>query len=226
VARWLNPSAVAGPSASLVVARETEVPIDPGDRRAFSTDPELPALFFSPDLTGYGWCVRKQAYVNIGFGHLDTGSLVRATDGFVAFLAERGLVPRHRLWAWRGHAYHVYPSPRRLVDAGLMLIGDAAGLAYPQSGEGIRPAVESGLLAARTIISAAGRYDAVHLQPYAAQLRGRLEGGRLSRRLARVLPTGAGRSWARTLLRSPRFVRHVVLDRWFLHAHQPALVPG
>jgi flavin-dependent dehydrogenase len=29
----------------------------------------------------------------------------------------------------------------------VLLIGDAAGLAYPESGEGIRPAVESGLIA-------------------------------------------------------------------------------
>jgi hypothetical protein len=28
---------------------------------------------------------------------------------------------------------------------------------------------------------------------------------------------------ARRLLAAPAFVRHVVLDRWFLHRHQPAL---
>ena len=31
-------------------------------------------------------------------------------------------------------------------------VGDAAGLAYPQSGEGIRPAVESGLMAATVVL--------------------------------------------------------------------------
>jgi flavin-dependent dehydrogenase len=226
VARWLNPSARGEPSASLVVAREAEFPVGPDDTRAYATDPELPALFFSPELTGYGWCFRKQGYVNVGFGHLDSGALVRATDGFVEFLADRGIVPRHRAWPWRGHAYHVYPAPRRLVDAGVMLVGDAAGLAYPQSGEGIRPAVESGLLAAETINEADGNYDARSLDRYADQIRDRLEGGRMARSLGRVLPPGTGRLWARTLLQSPRFVRHVVLDRWFLHTRQPALVPG
>jgi flavin-dependent dehydrogenase len=48
----------------------------------------------------------------------------------------------------------------------MMLIGDSAGLSYPQSGEGIRPAVESGLLAADTIIAADGNYDSEHLEPY------------------------------------------------------------
>ena len=38
-----------------------------------------------------------------------------------------------------------------------LLVGDAAGLAYPKSGEGIRPAVESALLAARAV--AGGRLD-------------------------------------------------------------------
>jgi len=225
VARWLNPSTGAGPDASLVVARETEFPVG-RDRGAFATDPELPGLYFNPDLTGYGWCFRKQGYVNVGFGHLDSGALVRATERFVEFLAERGVVPRLRSWSWRGHAYHVYPSRRRLADAGVLLVGDAAGLAYPQSGEGIRPAVESGLLAAGAIVEADGRYDAVRLDRYAAQIRARFEGGRLSRSLSRALPPLAGRSWAHTALRSPRFVRHVVLDRWFLHARQPALMHG
>ena len=44
-------------------------------------------------------------------------------------------------------------APRsRVVDAGVLLVGDAAGVADSQSGEGIRQAVESGLLAARTIV--------------------------------------------------------------------------
>jgi flavin-dependent dehydrogenase len=38
----------------------------------------------------------------------------------------------------------------------VVLIGDAAGLAYAQSGEGIRPAIESGLLAAGAIVAAGG----------------------------------------------------------------------
>jgi len=48
-----------------------------------------------------------------------------------------------------------------------MLIGDAAGLAYPQSGEGIRTAVESGVLAAETILSAKGNFRKERLVPYA-----------------------------------------------------------
>ena len=49
-------------------------------------------------------------------------------------------------------------SARPLVDDGVLWIGDAAGLAYAESGEGIRPGVESGIMAARVIAAAAGDY--------------------------------------------------------------------
>jgi hypothetical protein len=102
----------------------------------------------------------------------------------------------------------------------MLLIGDAAGLAYPQSGEGIRPAVESGLIAAATIIKADRDYSIARLQPYADRLIERFgdepssepgEPGFLRSLLA-------GR-----LLDNKWFSRHVVLDRWFLHADQQAL---
>jgi flavin-dependent dehydrogenase len=43
-------------------------------------------------------------------------------------------------------------------------------LACPQSGEGIRPAVESGLLAARSILAANGSCPGQQLQTYRALL--------------------------------------------------------
>jgi hypothetical protein len=105
-------------------------------------------------------------------------------------------------WPWRGHAYLVSTPPRRhVVDDGVVLVGDAAGLAYPSSGEGIRPA---------------------NLQPYEQQLRDRF-------RLESEPPDR--RPWQATLAATlaPWFfdarwlVRHQVLDRWFLRAGEPAL---
>ena len=54
---------------------------------------------------------------------------------------------------------------------GVLTIGDAAGLAYPESGEGIRPAIESGRLAAQILIEAGGRQSLDDLQPYATAAR-------------------------------------------------------
>jgi flavin-dependent dehydrogenase len=109
------------------------------------------------------------------------------------------------------------------VDSGVVLVGDAAALAYAQSGEGIRPAVESGLLAAAAIVDAGHRYSAERLQPYANGLRARFGTGDLAAAFSKAVPEGVGAALGRRLLAAPAFVRHVVLDRWFLHRHLPAL---
>jgi len=161
--------------------------------------------------------------VNVGFGSLDRHLLPQATSDFTTFLARRGTIPARRNWPWRGHAYLLHEqTPRRIVGEGLVLIGDAAGLAYPRSGEGIRPAIESGLIAASTIVEAEGRYTCDRLEPYQSRLRRRL-GASTPPALSRLLPPAALASCARLLLGVPLFVRHIVLDRWFLHAHDSAL---
>ncbi len=131
IAHHLNGPLPALDSA-LVVAQETEFAIDAPDATSFTTRPETPELFFSRDLKGYGWCFRKQDHVNIGFGSLERRSLPQATAAFVAFLADRGKVPPGASWHWRGHAYLLHEKTRRrVVDEGVVLIGDAAGLGVP-----------------------------------------------------------------------------------------------
>ena len=100
---------------------------------------------------------------------------------------------------------------------------DAAGVADSQSGEGIRQAVESGLLAAQTIVEAHGLFSRDRLDPYAARLEARCAGASLSGALARIVPDRVKTVVAGRLLEAPSFVRHVVLDRWFLHRQQLAL---
>jgi flavin-dependent dehydrogenase len=221
VARWLN-----GPmsAASVVVAQEAEFPIESSGAASCAVDAEAPELYFCGDLKGYGWCFRKGAFLNIGLGRLDRRSLPRATAEFLSFLVSTGRISGGVSPHWRGHAYAVYHSPhRRAVDAGVMLVGDAAALAYPQSGEGIRPAIESGLLAAETIAAAAGQYTKDSLAPYQERLGARFAPGAIASALSGIVPERVGGILARRLLATPAFVRHVVLDRWFLHRHQPAL---
>ena len=205
--------------APLVVGREVEFPVPPDEQNLYATDPERPELYFCRDLKGYGWCFRKQHYVNIGFGRADPESLPQATAEFVAFLEERQRIPHPPLAPWRGHAYLLNDAAhRRIVDEGVALVGDAAGLAYPQSGEGIRPAIESGLLAAAAIVEAAGRYTRERLVPYEMRLRARLGGGGSARGVTRLLPSRFWMPLGTALLARPGFVRRVALDRWFLHA--------
>ena len=99
--------------------------------------------------------------MNIGIGRLGSDPVPKAYADFVDFLREReARCPPAGTWRPRGHAYLLYESSaRRVVDDGVLLVGDAAGLAVPQSGEGIRPAIESGVMAAETLIAAAGDYS-------------------------------------------------------------------
>ena len=221
VARQMNGPANLTP---LVVAQEAEFPIDDCESASVAIEHDVPELYFSRDLNGYGWCVRKQEYLNVGFGRLGGHALPKASAEFAAFLKARRKIGQRVAWRWRGHAYALYGIPhRRIVDEGVVLVGDAAGLAYPQSGEGIGPAVESGLIAAATIVEARGDYGRHPLAQYENQLRARLGTGTPHRALSRLVSTGPGAALARRIMQTPSFMRHIVLDRWFLHSRQPAL---
>ncbi|MFI5178391.1 MAG: NAD(P)/FAD-dependent oxidoreductase [Vicinamibacterales bacterium] len=221
VARRLNGSIDDAP---LVAAQEAECLAASIDGASSPIERGVPELYFCPDMKGYGWCIRKGAYLNIGLGRLDRHALPAAVNEFVAFLKARQRVPPRASWRWRGHAYAVLDSaPRRLMDGNAILVGDAAGLASPRSGEGIRPAIESGLLAAATIIDANGHYTGGRLDGYVDRIRARFGSGRVERALRRFLPAALERAMIAGLLQRPAFVRHVVLDRWFLHVGEPAL---
>ncbi len=116
-------------------------------------------------------------------------------------------------------------APRPLAGDGVLLVGDAAGLAYNPSGEGIRPAVESGLLAARAISSARRSYQREELETYASAILARF--GRRHGRLRAGLTSALPRAWrgpvAGRVMTIPWVARNLVVDRWFLHRHDPPL---
>jgi len=211
-----------GGGEPIVAAQEYEVPLDPAED--CPVRPEAPELYFAPDLKGYGWCFRKQGVVNVGYGRFGSERLSAHVAGFLDFLRGRGRLPASVTGRLKGHAYLIYGSaPRPLVDNGVLLVGDAAGLAYAQSGEGIRPAVESGLLAARVLLGAQGRFRREDLAPYRRQIEVRFGQRDAKPGLARLIPSRVLQALGATVLGSSWLTRRIVLDRWFLHAHQPAL---
>lgn len=230
VARLLNPASkrdedvgtdagsLAGTSRAgdIVAAQELEVRLD--DREPCPVKADVPELYFCGDLRGYGWCVRKGEYLNVGFGRLDRRGLPGAARAFLEHVRGLGRVPRAFPSRWAGHAYRIYArSDRRLVDDRVLLAGDAAGLAYPASGEGILPAILSGQLAAKAILAAAPTYTAGRLAAYEPALRCLL--GKPPRSTAfRPMPPAVVHWLGRQALQSPWFVRHVVLPR-FLHSN-------
>jgi flavin-dependent dehydrogenase len=177
---------------------------------------DTPELFFCPDLQGYGWVFRKEDVLNVGLGREDNRNISEHVKAFCQSLISAGKIPDDSPARFKGHAYILHGhSQRPTTGEATLLAGDAIGLAYTRSGEGIRPAVESAVMAAEVIVQADGRYDAERLAPYAARLtarfgpRGTDEPGWVPARIreaiaARLLATG----WVS---------RNVVLERWFLH---------
>lgn len=196
----------------VVRAQEAEFPL--GSEGAHAVAGGVPELYFCADLAGYGWVIRKGDFVNVGLGRDDPHDLPRHVQRFCEWLRARGRLSACPA-AFKGHAYRLYDAamPVPLAE-GILLVGDAAGLAHPQTGEGIRPAIESGLVAAAVIREAAGDYRAERLEPYWTRLQGRL--GRPGAGAVALLPAFARRALGRAILHSPWLTRHVVLDGWFL----------
>jgi geranylgeranyl reductase family protein len=211
---------------SAVVAQEAEFEMDPSQQSACRVRSDMPELYFCADIKGYGWCFRKNNYLNIGLGRMDQHRLSEHVVAFVRFLKSAGRISFDVPPALLGHAYLLYGvSERKVADDGVLLIGDSAGLAYKQSGEGIRPAIESGLLAAQAISEAQGNYSRESLNSYGRLLTQRFGGSGKdwASRVGEHLPSSWMGALGRRLLGARWFVRDVVIDRWFLHADQPGL---
>ncbi|MBJ6727255.1 FAD-dependent monooxygenase [Geomesophilobacter sediminis] len=213
VARALGARPASEPIIAAMVA-EFPVPGEQLDRGELPAG--VPVLCFTEDLRGYGWLMRKGDYVNVGLGSMRVTEIHGQSVSFCSHMLEKYGIEAPKSLRLRGHAYLPYlgRAGRRAVGQGAVLVGDAAGLSFPESGEGILPAVESALLAAEVILSARGNYQKERLERYATELEQTFAGKELG---------GAGipqplRKLAGTLLLSSRYLtRRYVLDKWFLH---------
>jgi flavin-dependent dehydrogenase len=204
-----------------IAAQEIEAPLSDEELRVLRVPEDVPEIWFTRDLAGYGWVFRKGRHLNVGLGRRGGGA-AEAMRAFLAQLRESGRIPASWQGPLHGHAYLTYATaPRPLSGPHFALIGDAAGLAYDKSGEGIRPAVESGLLLARALARARDAADPAVLDAYAHAVRARFGARREG------LPASAIPAWeaalAGRLFASRWFARRVVVERWFLNARQPGL---
>ncbi|MFJ9026322.1 geranylgeranyl reductase family protein [Streptomyces sp. NPDC102259] len=108
-------------------------------------------------LPSYGWIhPMGTSKANIGvalFEPSQEGHLHELLDRFVARLREErgGLASSRLVGDWKSAPLRFDFSPHRCVGTGIMLVGDAAGLVSPFTGEGISYALESGKTAAEVI---------------------------------------------------------------------------
>ena len=222
--RLASPDAAPEP---IVAAQELEFELTDEQAARCPVDPAVAELYFTEDLRGYGWLFRKGRWLNVGLGRQDRLRLGDHVAAFLRFLRDEGRLPFELPAGLHGHAYLLHgQAPRPLAPApGALLLGDAAGLAYPRSGEGIRPAVESGFLAARALGALGPGSGEALGRAYERAIEARLGPRRPPARpgLTHWLPGGLTRALAGQLFGSRWFARRVVVARWFTHRREPAL---
>jgi flavin-dependent dehydrogenase len=135
----------------LIVAMEAEFPYPVKDKNCY-------LWFYENNLPGYSWYVPKTDFLNIGIGgkflHLQSRqeTIKEHWDLLVNKLKNSSLIDDVEI-APRGYQYYLRHKQDTVPMENLYIIGDAAGLATIDMGEGIGPAVESGLRAACAIVS-------------------------------------------------------------------------
>jgi len=104
---------------------------------------------------GYGWVFPKKDHLSIGIGsRIDKARNLRGA--YLQFLNSLNL-SNYTIAKWSGGLIPMYRGKPRVAKGRVALIGDAAGLADPLTGEGIGNAVLSAHLAAPAIQNALKR---------------------------------------------------------------------
>ena len=103
---------------------------------------------------GYAWVFPKDGHLSVGAMTVFRRSIDLHAE-VARYLSYLGLAPIGKVEK-HGHLIPIAPRSERLALGRTMLVGDAAGLADPVTGEGISGALHSGTLAAQAILSASG----------------------------------------------------------------------
>ena len=141
------------PSSNGGIAIESEVP--------FESVLEFPEenlssihLDFGEVPNGYGWVFPKRECLSIGVGGmLQDGKKFNARASLDTFIGRLPYVKKG--WAGRvlGHPLPTfYDEAQKVSSRNVLLVGDAAHLMDPLTGEGIYYAIKSGMLAAEAIV--------------------------------------------------------------------------
>ncbi|MDY6873453.1 MAG: FAD-dependent oxidoreductase [Chloroflexota bacterium] len=141
-----------GKAQTLILAKEEEFLYHAHDQRCH-------LWFFEDGLPGYAWYVPKATgFLNVGIGGSAAGLKTKGAtlnhhwEMLVNKLAELGLVSGHQFHP-SGYSYRLRHKGSPKQEGRAYLVGDSIGLATIDMGEGIVPAIQSGILAANAIAS-------------------------------------------------------------------------
>ena len=126
--------------------------------KVFAYFANRPMFIFGEIATGYLWIFPKSDHLSVGIGAF------HPTPGELQTTLER-VMSRFDIsiqgQPYKGHPLPAYTRRESINTLRTFLVGDAAGLVDPFTGEGIRFAIKSGRLAAEAILSGHPEYYAV-----------------------------------------------------------------
>lgn len=163
------------------VALEAEIEVSPEKVQEWDKRIALDVGYITE---GYAWVFPKGKHLSIGVGAMKKYA-PRLRDYYERYLESLNLGD-YKVRSVRGHHIPMRLRKVPVVKGRVLLVGDAAGVADPFSGEGIYHAIKSAQLAAPTIVAnvAAERPD---LSPYQRALDGHmLQDQRTAGRLLRM----------------------------------------
>ena len=150
VRRTFFPRDATANRKGLIIAKEEEFEYPVHDKRCY-------LWFFKDGLPGYAWYVPKAGGIlNVGIG-ASAEKLIQKNISLQSYweihieqLKRSGLVEGYS-YSPTGYSYYLRQKTRSIRKDSIFLVGDAQGLATRDMGEGIGPAIQSGLLAADSI---------------------------------------------------------------------------
>lgn len=135
-----------------------ELPVDPSFiKQTYGDDRQALVYFKYDDLTGYAWVFPKKKSVNIGLAgslkEMKQYDTKKGFQGFISFLKENQYLPKNVISKNMKGSFIPWEGPlKKTWYKRMVLAGDAAGFVSPLSGEGIFYAMDSGRIAAETIV--------------------------------------------------------------------------
>ena len=122
---------------------------------------------------GYGWCFPKRDEISIGLGYKLKHGILNLRDAWKEFIhrfeEEKGI--KLEVQTKKACRVPLAKFDKRLSSRRTMLVGDAAGLASPITGEGIYYAIRSGIIAGNVAFEAVRDKNPLHIQRYEQRLK-------------------------------------------------------
>lgn len=140
---------------------------------AFSDNRSLLVHFKPGGIEGFGWVFPKEGRLNIGFGgykhSIKSVNVREIWRDYILLLKKDGYFPQeHPVPPVKGAPIPLVGPMKATTMDHTLIVGDAAGMVSPLSGEGIYYGMHAGKIAIKTIKSAleTGNFTQAHLDAY------------------------------------------------------------